>query len=231
MVCPSQLSTIVNVNMASSVSNLYIHKRLSSNDSIRILHLHPAHRLNAPVHCELEEVCLDAENQPKYDALSYVWGSTVGTWPILCEGMTLYVTENCRDALVYLRRRTRKMTLWIDAICINQTDDMERSRQVRMMGRVYSNAQQVHVWLGVGDRPDWAFVKVLRRAHRLCVLLDLPYRVAYVLEDFKGRMMTNPFATQYFGRLYSRLDDCLGYMRQWVVSRTIGHAVLRRREY
>jgi hypothetical protein len=38
--------------------------------------------------------------------------------------------------------------MWIDAICINQDDLPERSREAIKMGLVYNNAKQVLVWLG-----------------------------------------------------------------------------------
>jgi hypothetical protein len=41
--------------------------------------------------------------------------------------------------------------LWADAICINQEDHVERSKQVVMMGEIYSQARTVIVWLGEKD--------------------------------------------------------------------------------
>lgn len=38
--------------------------------------------------------------------------------------------------------------IWIDALCINQRDLVERSNQVSFMGDIYSAAQNVIVWLG-----------------------------------------------------------------------------------
>jgi hypothetical protein len=38
--------------------------------------------------------------------------------------------------------------LWIDALCINQDDMMERNHQVARMGDIYRNATRVIVWLG-----------------------------------------------------------------------------------
>jgi hypothetical protein len=37
---------------------------------------------------------------------------------------------------------------WIDALCINQQDNAEKSHQVAHMGAIYSNARRVAVWLG-----------------------------------------------------------------------------------
>ncbi|KAF2844336.1 hypothetical protein T440DRAFT_473471 [Plenodomus tracheiphilus IPT5] len=38
--------------------------------------------------------------------------------------------------------------LWIDAICIDQTNDDERASQVKMMGKIYTRAAAVTIWLG-----------------------------------------------------------------------------------
>jgi Heterokaryon incompatibility protein (HET) len=37
---------------------------------------------------------------------------------------------------------------WIDALCINQEDVSERNHQVRMIGKIYSQAQGIVAWLG-----------------------------------------------------------------------------------
>lgn len=39
--------------------------------------------------------------------------------------------------------------LWIDSLCIDQSNGIERNHQVSHMGRIYRNAQRVLVWLGV----------------------------------------------------------------------------------
>jgi hypothetical protein len=41
--------------------------------------------------------------------------------------------------------------LWIDAICINQSDELERSVQVGYMGEIYESARRVVVWVGEAD--------------------------------------------------------------------------------
>lgn len=39
-----------------------------------------------------------------------------------------------------------------DAVCINQNDDAEKSIQVMMMGKIYSQALQALVWLSENGR-------------------------------------------------------------------------------
>jgi hypothetical protein len=60
----------------------------------------------------------------------------------------LKVSANLHSALLRLRLRSETRVLWIDATCINQTDNEEKSIQVRKMGSIYRKAQRVVVWLG-----------------------------------------------------------------------------------
>ncbi|KAJ9653344.1 hypothetical protein H2201_009149 [Coniosporium apollinis] len=43
--------------------------------------------------------------------------------------------------------------LWVDALCINQEDNVEKAAQVQEMGRIYSKAERVISWVG----PDVGF--------------------------------------------------------------------------
>ena len=38
-------------------------------------------------------------------------------------------------------------TIWIDAICIDQNNVLERNHQVRNMVRIYAQAEHVLIWL------------------------------------------------------------------------------------
>ena len=38
--------------------------------------------------------------------------------------------------------------LWVDAVCVNQSDFKEQSTQVAMMLEIYARAEQVNIWLG-----------------------------------------------------------------------------------
>ncbi|KAF2208887.1 hypothetical protein CERZMDRAFT_8174, partial [Cercospora zeae-maydis SCOH1-5] len=58
------------------------------------------------------------------------------------------IKKTLRDALRRLRKRSDPRALWIDAICINQIDAQEKSSQLALLGRIYSNAAEVLIWLG-----------------------------------------------------------------------------------
>lgn len=64
----------------------------------------------------------------------------------------MQITPNLRDAL---RKWMGTPTLlWIDAICINQQDILERNQQVNLMATIYQRATIVRVWLGNDEKND-----------------------------------------------------------------------------
>lgn len=89
-----------------------------------------------------------------YDALSYTWGDASKTKPILVNGCRFDTTESLHAALLQLRdlepdsKFTKNELICIDALCINQKDDAEKSLQVQMMRDIYSEAAQVIVRVG-----------------------------------------------------------------------------------
>jgi len=83
-----------------------------------------------------------------YEALSYCWGDTTIKTPIICNGARLDVTQSLKVALQHLRNEKEVRVLWIDAICINQSDLIEREQQVENMREIYEKAVRILVWLG-----------------------------------------------------------------------------------
>jgi hypothetical protein len=90
----------------------------------------------------------DKSFQQPYEALSYVWGDSARRKSVILNNEHFAINQNLHAALQHLRSQTSKPTLWIDAICINQADESERSRQVSLMGDIYTCAVQVVNWLG-----------------------------------------------------------------------------------
>lgn len=83
-----------------------------------------------------------------YEALSYVWGDSSITRTILLEGREFQVTTNLYSALRRLRYPDYTRIIWIDAICINQSNLEERSQQVLLMKNIYEGAEEVLMWMG-----------------------------------------------------------------------------------
>jgi len=154
----------------------YQHRPLSSARSIRVLRLEPAEHTSEEIKCRLEEVSLDEVSD--FDALSYSWDAQSLSHPVLCgfkslnaDGTDSYgvlkVTYNCLAAMRQLRRPDETRTLWIDSICIDQSSIEERNQQVPLMGKLYSTARAVVIWLGESsDKVEAAmrFVVDIRRS-------------------------------------------------------------------
>lgn len=103
------------------------------------------------VRCELRHCTLDQDI--RFEAMSYAWGAPDPKSHILINGPNvLGVTRNCYEALLHLRHRSRRRTLWVDAICIDQhandESTRERNHQVMFMSEIFTKAEKVIVWLG-----------------------------------------------------------------------------------
>ncbi|KAK6606934.1 heterokaryon incompatibility protein [Botrytis cinerea] len=115
------------------------------NREIRILILQPLSQ-GTPIQCTVETISLLSRSS--YEALSYVWGDASIRQTITFNDAPFSVTQNLAIALHHLRLPNKPRRLWVDAICINQSDIKERNEQVTLMGEIYSMAKPVLVWLG-----------------------------------------------------------------------------------
>jgi hypothetical protein len=95
---------------------------------------------------------VDLEDHPYFTALSYVWGPpSSSSHHIICGGHKIALTTNGHSGLRHLQRKLGSFTIWIDAICIKQDDDIEKAQQIPLMGDIYSEAHTVFIWLGKGN--------------------------------------------------------------------------------
>ncbi|KAH7381700.1 heterokaryon incompatibility protein-domain-containing protein [Pyrenochaeta sp. MPI-SDFR-AT-0127] len=124
---------------------LYDGVPLMNARSIRVLELLPGSR-DAPIKCLLKAV--DLNSDPFYEALSYVWGVEDHETPIYVNETAVLVKKNLFEAIWNLRLDTSPRVIWIDSVCINQKDVIEKSCQVALMGDIYQSANIVVVFLG-----------------------------------------------------------------------------------
>ena len=135
---------------------VYTYQALSATE-IRLSTVHEGD-YGATVSGEFQTVRLDpgGVSQPgtstKWEAISYAWEDHPLSHEVLSGGQYLKVTDNLLHLLMDLRHETRKRTLWIDAICINQDDQEEKSRQVSLMQQICSLAERVIIWLPVHNK-------------------------------------------------------------------------------
>ncbi|KAK4179559.1 heterokaryon incompatibility protein-domain-containing protein [Triangularia setosa] len=120
--------------------------------SIRLIRLLPG-AWDSPVELELVTVPLEAGKIPYYETVSYVWGSINPNLAVTvsCEGSPMRIPRSAAIVLRRFRFSNHARLLWVDAICINQDNPLEKSRQVSKMDAIYRTASQVLVYLGEAD--------------------------------------------------------------------------------
>ena len=85
---------------------------------------------------------------PLYDAISYCWGTHSLDRRIVCNGASYKVTHHLLDGLCSHFAVFGQRWLWVDAISISQSDDVEKAQQVAQMWKIFGGAERVVVWLG-----------------------------------------------------------------------------------
>jgi hypothetical protein len=151
----------------------YKYKGLNPSE-VRLLKLLPG-RFGTSIYVLFEVKTLTELSVPRYEALSYTWGSSDNPEDIYIGTSGNYVasvTQNLTCALQHLRYEDRPRTLWIDAICVDQANLPERSSQVQRMANIYKLAERVLVWLGPeGDNSSFA----LKFLHSLSTKVDVDW--------------------------------------------------------
>lgn len=162
-----------------------------SSNQIRLLSLHPGVGSSA-IQCTLRVLSL--EDNPRFTALSYTWGEPIrrsasvwsfrglvqylrGLWwtlfrrdiPVSVNGVPLYIKHNLASALKSLRHEEEEKVLWVDALCINQQDPIEKADQVARMRDIYSQAHATCVWLGPSEDDSDTAMDFVRGSHMLDV--------------------------------------------------------------
>ena len=117
-------------------------------NQIRIVILAPG-RWKDQLRCTLQTVSVDAEVE--YEALSYTWGDENITKTILLQGFDFQVTTNLDAALRHLRLQDKERKIWIDALCINQSDTADKTIQIRQMHLIYVHTAHLVVWVGEAE--------------------------------------------------------------------------------
>jgi len=154
------LLTLLAIGALSSPNGLPSFQNSLEHDKFRLLSILPGQHCD-PLQCILDEFGSHA-NVPTYYALSYAWGDTSHKRFVEIRGfdVKIAVTKNCCDALRSLRHTASTVRLWINAICINQQDAVEKARQVGIMGHIYRRAAAIIAYVGEPDEDvgvlfDW----------------------------------------------------------------------------
>lgn len=133
----------------ASRAKTFIHKPLvCPSERIRLLEIKPARLRTDHIVVTVADFPLD--QAPDFDALSYFWGPPQFGAEIIVNGAALAITSNLAGSLRRYRQQSdkRRCLLWVDAVCINQSDKLELNKQLLLMRRIYQQARMVYIDLG-----------------------------------------------------------------------------------
>jgi hypothetical protein len=134
------------IKPASPLGDEFKYESFKENlGTFRLVTVQPSTNPSASIECTITHDQITGAN---YNALSYTWGDPNQKGTITLNGSPFSVSKNLFVALEHLRDKKEPLTLWIDAICINQADVDERTQQVKQMIDIYKNATQVLIWMG-----------------------------------------------------------------------------------
>ena len=147
-------------------------------------------------------------------ALSYTWGDPTNVREIVVNGQPVLVTQNLEACLRVLRRKDYikdGWQIWIDAICINQEDIIERANEVKRMREIYTKAWTPIIWLGEGAEGS-------KTGLNLLITLALEYASRDGINRLTRALHQNP---EHFGRgAWRALNDivcCQYWRRLWIM--------------
>ncbi|KAL9599043.1 MAG: hypothetical protein Q9219_004077 [cf. Caloplaca sp. 3 TL-2023] len=124
----------------------------SFRSQIRLLKLKKALFRADIVECDLVTTSLGQDE--KFKALSYHWGSNELNDVMICNGKIIHISKSLNLALKAFREssHTKDSLLWADAVSIDQSNESEKSEQIPLMRRIYTEASACFVYLGEADR-------------------------------------------------------------------------------
>jgi len=120
----------------------------SRRDGTRLLRLLPGPK-DTTIQLQMYSVPLPCVET--YVAISYEWATPGNGKIVIVNNNPFYVRENLWKFLCQLRSQLEHklpLTLWADAICIDQWNIQERNHQVKLMYLIFSGAVATYSWLG-----------------------------------------------------------------------------------
>lgn len=176
---------------------------------MRLLHLHPSPNKSDAITCSFSIHPIEACELP-YSAISHVWVPdgifTQNDIVQIADGDHVYPVKlfaNQYQALKQIRHTSQRLNVWLDAICIHQSNLVEKNEQVNQMPTIFRQATEVIVWLGTGDEASQTAMTFVPR------LIDLT-NFDKLLKDEETpnhwqalvKLLENP----YFGRRWVFLE-------------------------
>ncbi|KAM3415986.1 hypothetical protein BST61_g9475 [Cercospora zeina] len=192
---------------------------------IRLLWIHAGEK-DEEIRCTVS--IWNLKDAPEFRAISYTWGSpglkaSVSVTAITPSSgrnaldLVVEVRENARYALWQARLHHPDSYIWIDSLCINQTDLQEKSAQVAMMAKIYASALAVLACIGPGDDSS----DFIREASRIdCALVpqfEGELRIAVTDRQERLRSLLGAEVMKQLLACWNRFSRREYFSRLWII--------------
>lgn len=124
----------------------------------RLLEVHPGSD-NDPLTTTLRPASFASKQAPSYETISYCWGDPLDRVDLQINHGEYRRPRTAVEAIRRVRLLKRKRTIWIDAICINQIDAIEKVQQVLLMKEIYARSKGNLIYLGEEDETTAVFAE------------------------------------------------------------------------
>ena len=180
----------------------------------------------AIVHTTLEDA------PPRYIALSYEWGAPAPEAPgtgwrhkmvrgleMTVNGFGVQLRPNLLRLLRLLRSRNEESqpAIWVDAICINQSNADEKGHQVSIIGEIFANASDVIV--GLNDSAGLA-EKGVEYLNRIAAAANTTRNQAHEHEQVMSETLALLEPSGAWDALFDLFDDTW-WQRMWIVQEVV----------
>ncbi|KAJ9656000.1 hypothetical protein H2198_005253 [Neophaeococcomyces mojaviensis] len=130
-------------------------------NEIRLLNIQSGSESDA-LRCSLRHHDLDS-SKVSYIAVSYPWGPPEDPHhECQVDGIKFTLRDNAFNILTRLRQEDSSVDVWIDVLCIHQSNKPEKSHQINLMYRIYAQCQKVVIWLGRALEPNDEVIEYIK---------------------------------------------------------------------
>lgn len=99
--------------------------------------------------CSLQQ--FSSNTCPVYKALSYLWGDPTARHTIIVNETSRRIHQNLWQYLYQAWLSREPAFLWIDSLCLDQSNHAEKNEQVPLMGDIFASAETVIAWIGCDE--------------------------------------------------------------------------------
>ncbi|CAH0046600.1 unnamed protein product [Clonostachys solani] len=167
---PANLPAMAELASPTMLSSTEYRYRKLPRDHLRLFMLFPGEKDDA---LQGAVYSVSFEDAGIYRTLSYVWGDTASTHTLTTPQGSIGITTALMTALKTIRLTIHSVTLWVDALCINQADEVEKGFQIRLLPEIFQGAVCTLAFLGAGE-DGAAAIELLLQIRAKDVIKDRP---------------------------------------------------------